>query len=206
VADTKKQSPEVKDYRLFELDQMAASILGQHPECITGNRVDIERLILADLRIVAFHGLKKERDTYAFIDTNNKIIFIDADLMDDARQEKKYRFTLAEELAHYHIHSEIFRDCSCPEDFLRIMESIGERGHDHMQSNARALASALLMPKSTVELLIEELARKFIDGHGHIMVDEIVAVLVREYDVNSRAARRRMINLGYRQRLGIELQ
>jgi hypothetical protein len=62
------------------------------------------------------------------------------------------------------------------------------------------------MPRSTVEPLIEELAKRFVDEHGHIIVDEIVAVLMREYDVNFRAARRRMINLGYRQRLGIGFQ
>lgn len=206
MADTKKQSPEVKDYRLFELEQIAAAILGRRPECVTGSRVDIERLILSELRIVAFHGLKKRWDAYAFVDTNNKMIFIDADLMDDDRQEKKYRFTLAEELAHYYIHGSIFRACSSPEEYLDIMRSLDERTQDYTQSNARALASAMLMPRSTVEPLIEELAKKFVDEHGHTIVEEIVAVLMREYDVNFRAARRRMINLGYPQRLGIEFQ
>lgn len=206
MADTRKRSPEVKDYRLFELEQIAASILRQHPECVTGNRVDIESLILTDLRMVAFHGLKKRWDAYAFVDTNNKIIFVDADLMDDDRQEKKYRFTLAEELAHYYIHGAVFRDCSSPEEYLDIMMLLDERTQDYTQSNARALSSAILMPRATVEPLIEELAKKFVDEHGHIMVDEIVAVLMREYDVNFRAARRRMINLGYPQRLGIEFQ
>jgi hypothetical protein len=44
-----------------------------------------------------------------------------------------------------------------------------------------------------------------VDEHGHILVDQIVAALAHQYDVNFQAARRRMINLGYRQRLNLDL-
>ena len=41
---------------------------------------------------------------------------------------------------------------------------------------------------------------------GHILVDQLVSTLAGEYDVNFQAAKRRMINLGYRQRLNLDLQ
>ena len=62
------------------------------------------------------------------------------------------------------------------------------------------------MPKATVEPLVESLAGKLVDGEGHILVDQLVSTLTGEYDVNFQAAKRRMINLGYRQRLNLDLQ
>jgi hypothetical protein len=88
----------------------------------------------------------------------------------------------------------------------KLEEKIDERTRAYMESNARALASAILMPKNSLEPLVESLAGKLVDAEGHILVDRLVSTLAGEYDVNFRAAKRRMINLGYRQRLNLDLQ
>jgi hypothetical protein len=62
------------------------------------------------------------------------------------------------------------------------------------------------MPKTGVEPLVESLAGKLVDAEGHILVDKLASALAEEYDVNFQAAKRRMRNLGYRQRLGLDLQ
>ena len=131
---------------------------------------------------------------------------MDAELMNEARLEKKYRFTLAEELAHFLIHRDLFINCHTAEDRLKIEDMLDERTEAHMESNAKALASAILMPKTCVEPLVESLAGKLVDAEGHILVDKLVSELAGEYDVNFQAAKRRMRNLGYRQRLGLDLQ
>jgi len=208
VADTRKPVPKVRDYRLYELERIAAEALAEAPQCVKGLRVDIERLILEKfkIKIEAFHDLRRRWDTYAFIDTTAKVIFVDAELMDSDRLEKKYRFTLAEELAHYLIHRHLFAGCRTMEDRLKIEALFDERTRAYLESNAKALASAILMPKATVEPQVEALAGKLVDDEGHILVDELVGTLAHEYDVNFQAAKRRMINLGYRQRLNLDLQ
>lgn len=208
MAATKKPTVTVKDYRLFELERIAADALRDAARCVRGRRVDIERLILEkfDLKIEAFHDLRSRWDTYAFIDTTDKIIFVDADLMDQDRLEKKYRFTLAEELAHFLIHRHVYGACKSAEDRIRIEASMDEQTRDRLESNARALASALLMQKTTVEPLVEELALKLVDAQGHILVEQLVAAIVCEYDVNFNAAKRRLRNLGYHRRLDLDLQ
>jgi len=208
VADTKKPSIKVRDYRLYELERIAADALRDAEVCIKGRRVDIERLILEKfkLKIESFTDLRRRWDAYAFIDTTAKVIFIDAELMNEARFEKKYRFTLAEELAHFLIHRELFVHCHTVENRLKIEEMLDERTEAYMESNAKALASAILMPKKCIEPLVESLAGKLVDAEGHILVDKLVAALAEEYDVNFQAAKRRMRNLGYRQRLGLDLQ
>ena len=208
MGDTKKPAVKIRDYRFYELEQIAADALRDTESCIKGRRVDIERLILEKfkLKIETFVDLRRRWDTYAFIDTTGAVIFIDADLMNEARLEKKYRFTLAEELAHFLIHRHLFADCRAIEGRMKIEEMQDERTRAYMESNAKALASAILMPKATVEPLAESLAGKLVDGEGHILVDQVVSALAGEYDVNFQAAKRRMINLGYRQRLNLDLQ
>ncbi len=203
---TKK--PAVKDYRLFELEHVAAAALADAPHCVKGRRVDIERLILEkhQLRIEAFHDLKRRWDTYAFIDTTAKVIFVDAELMDADRLEKKYRFTLAEELAHYLIHQPVFSHCRTVEERLAMEKQFDDLTRDRLESNARALASALLMPKATVEPMMEDLATKLVDEQGHVLVEQLVMAIGREYDVNFTAAKRRLRNLGYPRRLALDLQ
>lgn len=208
MADTKKPAIKVRDYRLYELERIAADALREGESCIKGRRVDIERLILEKfrLKIESFTDLRRRWDAYAFIDTTAKVIFIDADLMNEKRLEKKYRFTLAEELAHFLIHRQLFVNCHTAEDRMQIEEMLDERTEAYMESNAKALASAILMPKTGVEPLVESLAGKLVDVEGHILVDKLVSALAEEYDVNFQAAKRRMRNLGYRQRLGLDLQ
>lgn len=208
MGDTKKPAVKVRDYRLYELERIAADALRGAESCVKGRRVDIERLILEKfkLKIESFIELRRRWDTYAFIDTTGAVIFIDADLMNEERLEKKYRFTLAEELAHLLIHRHLFANCRTIEGRMKIEEMLDERTRAYMESNAKALASAILMPKATVEPLVESLAGKLVDAEGRILVDQVVSALASEYDVNFQAAKRRMINLGYRQRLNLDLQ
>jgi Zn-dependent peptidase ImmA (M78 family) len=208
VGDTRRPAVKITDYRLYELERIAADALRDAERCLKKRRVDIERLILEKFRIKieTFVDLRRRWDTYAFIDTTGAVIFIDADLMNEDRLEKKYRFTLAEELAHFLIHRHLFANCRTVEDRLRIEDMLDERTRAYMESNAKALASAILMPKTTIEPLVESLAGKFVDAEGHIRVDELVSALASEYDVSFQAAKRRMINLGYRQRLNLDLQ
>jgi Zn-dependent peptidase ImmA (M78 family) len=114
---------------------------------------------------------------------------------------------LAEELAHFLIHRQVYAVCQTIEDRLRIEEMMDERTRDHLESNARALASAVLMPKSTIERFVEELAGTLVDEHGHVWVEDLISEVARAYDVNFSAAKRRLRNLGYHHsdRLGLNL-
>ena len=90
MADTRNPSQRVKEFRLFELERIAAGALAKGPQCMRGRRVDIERLVQESfaIKIVAFNELMRRWKTYAFIDTTAKMIFVDADLMDNVAVEK----------------------------------------------------------------------------------------------------------------------
>ena len=46
MADTRPSAVKVKDFRLYELERIAADALRDAGACVKGRRVDIERLIL----------------------------------------------------------------------------------------------------------------------------------------------------------------
>ena len=43
-------------------------------------------------------------------------IFIDSTLMNDVRQERRYRFTLAEEFAHIILHQDVWKDINTADE------------------------------------------------------------------------------------------
>ena len=88
MADTRK-SPKVREFRLFELERIAAGALANGPQCVRGRRVNIERLAQEtfSLKIIAFHELSRRWKTYAFIDTTGIAVFVDADLIDNVQPE-----------------------------------------------------------------------------------------------------------------------
>jgi len=61
VADTRKAAVKVRDYRLYELERIAADALRGAERCLKGRRVDIERLILEKfkLKIATFADLRR---------------------------------------------------------------------------------------------------------------------------------------------------
>jgi hypothetical protein len=206
VADTEK-SPKVREFRLFELERIAAGALAKGPQCVRGRCVNVERLAQEafGLKIIAFHELSRRWKTYAFIDTTGKAVFVDADLIDNVQLEKKYRFTLGEELAHLLIHPSIFANCKTIEQRLAIEEELNDVRRDRLENNARALASAILMPEATIRPFVENILPKFTDNHGRVLVDELASAISHEYDVNFKPARRRLKLLGYHRSHGWEL-
>lgn len=207
MADTKKPSPTVREFALWQLERIAEEALSKAPKCVTGRRVDIEILMQEgfDIQLVAFHELTRRWKTYAFIDTTAKKVFVDADLMDNVAQEKKYRFTLGEELAHKLIHTSLFANCRTIEDRLAIEDGLDEAKKARLESNARALASAILMPKESVRAFLDSIIPKHTDQHGHVRVDEMASAISHEYDINFKPAKRRLKHLGYHRSHGWDL-
>lgn len=61
MADTRKPNLKVREFRLFQLERIAAGALAKGPQCMRGRRVNIERLVQETfgLKIIAFHELNQ---------------------------------------------------------------------------------------------------------------------------------------------------
>lgn len=207
MADTKKPGLKVREFDLWQLERIAADALAKDLQCIRGRCVRIEHLIETGfgVRLVAFQELTRRWKTYAFIDTTSKVVVVDADLMDDVGQAKKYRFTLGEELAHLLLHTSIFAGCRTIEQRLAIEDALNEVRRDRLENNARALASMILMPEKHLREFVEGVLPQYTDEHRHVLVDELASAISHEFDVNFRPAKRRLKLLGYHRTHGWDL-
>ena len=206
MADTNKPNLKVREFKLFELERIAKNALAKAPDCIKSRVVDIERLLEAHgVKLVTFQDLARQWKTYAFIDTKSRFVFVDAELMDDVFEAKKYRFTLAEELAHLLIHTGLFAGCDNMEARMAIEEAIGEERNDRLEHNAKALASMILMPEQLVREFVEGAIPKFTDAQDNVLIEQLVNAMSHEFDVNFKPAKRRLKVLGYHRTHGWNL-
>jgi len=199
------KKPEIKDHPLYELEQIASSVLYGAGSCIVGYRVDIEKLIEIKYHlIITTHYHLKEYGVEAFTLTKGKRIFVDFHLLDNPSFDKRYRFTLAEELAHLIIHHKVYEDCSTIEERIQREKQFSRQDLSYLETNAKALASAILMPKLFVEERMEKLFS--IIGTDSKYTIPIITTLSKDFDVSKPAVTRRLKNLGYHKRSNLQLK
>jgi Zn-dependent peptidase ImmA (M78 family) len=210
VADTespqhKKKRPQIKDYPLWELEIIAQDVIRDAEYCIQGNRVDIERLVETKFGIIIdiHYNLQKKYDVMAYMLIHENRLFIDDKLIDDPRLTKRYRFTLAEELAHFIIHKNVYSNCKTIDERIESELLLTRQEQWFLETNAKALASAILMPKTIIENRVEQLLSAVGNSPSH--TNAIINILSHDFDVNPQAVKRRLINLGYRKRSNLKL-
>lgn len=110
--------------------------------------VDIERTVEHLYRVrIDYVPLKAEYGVEAWASINEKKIYIDIGLADSDSSERRYRFTLAEELAHIILHAPIYKGITRFEEWQDIWESMDEDIHSKLDRNAKELAGIILMPE-----------------------------------------------------------
>lgn len=143
------KKPQIKDYPLWHLEKIAKETLENAEKCIEGYRVDIEKLLEVKFGIIIdiHYNLQAKYGVMGYMLTHGKRLFVDNQLLDDSRFEQRYRFTLAEELAHYIIHKNIYVGCKTVDERIHTESLLTRQESYFLEHNAKALASAILMPK-----------------------------------------------------------
>ncbi len=166
--------------------------------------MNIERLIETKYKIIIdnFYNLQARYGVMAFMLTQGKRLFVDDKLIDNPRQEKRYRFTLAEELAHFLIHDDLYKDCKTITERIEKESLLTRQEAWFLETNAKALGSAILMPKKLIEKRVDDLISYF--GSKPNYAGIIINTLAHDFDVNPAAVRRRLKNLGYHKRSNLD--
>jgi len=136
--------------------------------------------------------------------TKGKRIFVSFHLLNESRLDRRYRFTLAEELSHYLIHHDIYKDCATIEERLERDKQFTRQELYYFETNAKALASAILMPQSLMESRVKELFSLIGKNSSHTA--PIITILSRKFDVSIPAVKRRLKNLGYHKKSDLQLK
>jgi Zn-dependent peptidase ImmA (M78 family) len=139
----------MKHYTNGELEAIAADFLARHGSGkYDGVSLRIEALIEGfGFYIWSVPGLKEKAEAYVPVRGNK--IYVDEDQYQSATTFR-FRFTLAEELAHILIHRPLFDGMSTAE-IIKFQKAIPDADYLRMERNAKYLAGALLMKKTLFE-------------------------------------------------------
>jgi len=152
-------------------------------------------------------------DTYKKVKVKRGTILIDPDVF-FMRNVGSLNNTIIHECVHWELHKKFFeleslynreaRGISC-----QVIEGAKPESNrtplDWMEWQANALAPRILMPKSTTKQKIEEFIIKHKDSKttSHSLYAVVISELAEFFDVSKVAAKIRMIDLGYKQAMGI---
>jgi len=176
-----------------ELEGIANAYLRAHGQ-YRGCKVLIEEIVEAEgYDIMPVPGLNRYAEAY--LPKREGMLFVDED--QQLTQPLRYRFTLAEELAHILIHRQIFRGKTADE-IRQLYDEISDSDYADLERNAKYLAACLLMPKSTfIERFAFHKARaqsKTTDTRE--ILSGVVVSVAREFDVSRESAAYRAKHLG----------
>jgi len=181
---------------LSQLQKIGDEILEKHNKNNFYYEVGIEYIIEAGFGIhIEAEPLKERYGVEAFPAIGKSIIYIDISLMDDSRQERRYRFTLAEELAHIILHSDIYKEVKTFNDYFKAERSISEDSYHRLDRNAKELAGIILMPRYTfinraIEIRNDLCRSKAKDKNSLTDIEknkarnQIVRILMDDFNVN----------------------
>lgn len=195
--------PKIQFYDIPTLESLAGEFLSQFHDK-KKLEVDIEYILEGKLgyMILPFSSLAEFHGIEAAVLPKRKTIYVDQYLMD--YKERKYRFTLAEELSHIILHKELYAECSDIDDMYDIYEKISAEDYHRMDRNAKYLASAMLLPadafkKRAIEIY-EQIDRKKVKTNEKIIY-RIVTQLTEDFNLGDYPTAIRFGNLGLHHQL-----
>ncbi|MBN4070736.1 ImmA/IrrE family metallo-endopeptidase [Olleya sp. AH-315-F22] len=121
--------------------------------------IKVEELIELELNIsiIPDFGLKQKAGVEAFISKNLKEIRVDNNEYNRETLSNRYRFTLAEEIGHFYLHRNIYKQgvkYDTTEEFIKDYQKMDNDDLGWIEFQAREFAGRLLVPK---EILIEKI-------------------------------------------------
>ncbi len=152
--------PDIKFFTHSQLELAASLFLDQYNKPAGSIPIEIDLIIEKelDIRIMPFTGLLEFHGLEAYLALGCRSIYVDNNLMDLDRLERRYRFTLAEEASHLILHRDLFKDVKTVDEYLAASEELSIEARKRLQRDARRLAGAILMPSDSFERKAREQA------------------------------------------------
>lgn len=189
-------------YTNAELNEIAKNFLkAYNPSFEIPTNVELILEKKFNISISPFPNLKKNFGVEAFLTLNSKTVYVDSELLDLRSNEHRYRFTIAEELAHFILHKDLFTGIRTPEDYLKLYNQMSPEGYKRMDCDAKYLASAILMPTASFETNVTKIYTEILcSGNASLSLHDLQRLLLRKlarlYNVGESACAIRFQELG----------
>jgi hypothetical protein len=196
---SKSTSDSVREYKVWELEKKAESILAAVFPSGLSVPIEIEDVAFRlGLEINPIPGLQAARQVLGALwrDSHGKYwIVVDEHMMD--YRETRYRFTVAEETSHFVLHREYLDEAKDIAGAVNLQQRLSG-SYSHIEANTRRLAAGLLMPKAPLSEDAASAYRAVIRVVGYRNLEavrvQVTDILRRKYAVSSEAMRYRLLS------------
>ncbi|MDD5421974.1 MAG: ImmA/IrrE family metallo-endopeptidase [Candidatus Omnitrophica bacterium] len=181
--------PHITFYPIAALEEIATVFLSKFNTSVTPLPIEIDLISEKSLgiNIIDFSMLKEKYGLEGFLALGKKTIYIDGYLMDNDNFYNRYRFTVAEEVAHSILHGNLFKNIKDIEEYFDAFDKLKHFQVARMDQDAKYLASAILMPTEPfTELATEYIAE--LDGEGKVLRYGAVEKLSKKFEVSFETA------------------
>lgn len=189
----------------IELEDFVECYLGMTPDYqyLSHNGIYLGMTVFNDTDKIPVYDPNTKRAEY--ISASAHTVIIERTLLEDEKQEHRYRFTLGHEAGHDIFHTKYFKIDFGPLSLLNIKvntspmvlcrrDTIGKKKKvfqnktesDWLEWQANSFSAALLMPKKSVEVVMKS-----------VMAKDAVNVISEVFNVSKEAAGYRLTELGY---------
>lgn len=175
---------------------------GDIPVC-----VDTIADVKLGLDVVPFVGLLDDFDLDGFLVSDRSAIYIDADTYERTGRyfAVRRRFTLAEELAHWYLHKDLYTSNTFADehDFVRFQLELNPQDRQRLEWQAKLFAANLLVPTDELQARIDHEIDRMISERNHqfdpneeAQVDLMSTRVSRYFEVSRPVIKRRGYELG----------
>ena len=155
-----------------ELETIAEKFLSEHHPTLE-IPIPIEEIVEFDLGldIIPIPGLYRDFNIESWLSHNQRSIYVD--LRQCEEMETRYRFTLAHEVGHLLLHSDVYAGISLNslEDWLAFHDRLDPTLRDNLEWQARSLAGRILVPATPLvhqaQTLIDRMKSRLPKSYDH---------------------------------------
>lgn len=187
----------------LDVNDRAAELLKQNGR-LDEVPVDVEALVEIDLglSIVPQRGLLSQYSIDGIMTLDASTFIVDQHVLE--RQWPRYRFTLAHELGHLVLHSDIIGGLGIgsEEEWIEFYLSLSEREHSWFEHQAYWFAGALLLPEDSLLAEFRTAIGK-VEGEDLSLAQlsdysrsAVAGAIARRFEVSTGAVQRRLGKLG----------
>ncbi len=194
------RTPQAIDIDLFVEEYLKMQVDYQY---LSNNGIYLGMTVFFDSDKVIIYDKEKDQADYMFVKGNT--VLIDRSLLEDS-QLRRYRFTMGHEAAHGFLHKEYFGrqkenrsaarenvsliPCRISETANNETKNVEWTDCDWLEWQANTLSSAILMPKTMVEVAVADLRGRA------IFPEEYTFRVAGVFNVSKEAADHRLKQLG----------
>jgi Zn-dependent peptidase ImmA (M78 family) len=173
----------------------------QYVKPISKIPIPIEEILEFDLglSVITLLGLMQKADIDAFLSNNLKSIYVDTDMYQNPKWERRLRFTYAHEIGHFILHKDIIKETKFADsnDWKKFRIEFPDDLLSWFEYQAYEFAGRLLVPVDILSIKLEKLRPMALDylkkyDNTELLLEAISRKICDDFGVSDQVIKKRI--------------